>query len=85
MNIEGSALIMNDVAIVYKAEAFYGEILRFDISAVDFHRFGCDLFYGISNKESLKEVAQAKTGLVFYNYAEKKLIEVPEGFQLRFM
>jgi len=52
LNIERAGVIMNDVAIVYKAEAFYGDTLKFEISAVDFHRFGCDLVYRISNKSS---------------------------------
>jgi acyl-CoA thioesterase FadM len=91
LNIEGAGIMMNDVAIVYRAEAFYGEILQFAVSAVDFHRFGCDLFYRITNKDSVedstrrgKEVARAKTGIVFYNYAEKKLVEVPAKFQTLF-
>lgn len=80
MNVEGASIIMNDVAIVYKSEAFYGDTLVFEIAVVDFHRFGCDLLYGIRNKESRKEVARAKTGIVFYNYGEKKLMEVPKTF-----
>jgi acyl-CoA thioesterase FadM len=84
MNIEGASIIMNDVAIVYKAEAFYGETLRFEISVGDFHRFGCDFVYAITNKESHKEVARAKTGVVFYDYAEKHLMHVPEQFAARF-
>jgi 4-hydroxybenzoyl-CoA thioesterase len=76
---------------LYRAEAFYGEILRFDVSAVDFHRFGCDLVYRISNKDSVedsarrgKEVARAKTGIVFFNYAEKKMVEVSIKFRSLF-
>ena len=80
LNIEGKSITMNDVAIVYKSEAFQGDILRFTISAVDFHRFGCDLVYGITNKETGKEVARAKTGIVFYDYGLKKVVEVPENF-----
>ncbi len=84
LDIEGASIIMNDVAIVYKSEAFYGDILRFDISVVDFHRFGCDLVYRITNEESHKEVARAKTGIVFYNFGEMKLVEVPEKFAALF-
>ena len=107
-NIEGNAIIMNDVAIVYKSEAFHGDILRFRVSVVDFHRFGCDLFYRITKEDSVddsptagsrsvvnrevvtstarqeKEIARAKTGIVFYDYAQKKLVEVPEKFRKLF-
>jgi 4-hydroxybenzoyl-CoA thioesterase len=80
LNIEGAGIIMNDAALVYRAEALYGEILRFEIAAVDFHRFGCDLVYRISSVGSGKEIARAKTGIVFFNYAEKKLVEVSAKF-----
>ncbi|MDL1891359.1 thioesterase [Sphingobacteriales bacterium CHB3] len=81
MNIDGRSIIMSDVAIVYKAEAFHGDVLEFAVSAVDFHRFGCDLFYRITQKDSGKEVARAKTGIVFYDYSAKKLVNVPATFQ----
>lgn len=85
LDIEGRSIIMSDVAIVYKAEAFQGDVLRFAVSAVDFHRFGCDLFYGITNTETGKEIARAKTGIVFYDYSQKKPVEVPEAFQALFV
>lgn len=85
LDIEGRSIIMSDVAIVYKAEAFLGDVLRFAVSAVDFHRFGCDLFYGITNTETGKEIARAKTGIVFYDYSQKKPVEVPEAFQALFV
>jgi acyl-CoA thioesterase FadM len=84
MNIEGASIIMNDVAVVYKSEAFYGNVLTFEVSVVDFHRFGCDLMYRITNKDTGKEVARAKTGIVFYDYGEKKLMDVPEKFAVLF-
>jgi acyl-CoA thioester hydrolase len=84
MNIEGASIFMNDVAVVYKAEAFYGDILTFEISVIDFHRFGCDLVYKVANKETATEVARAKTGIVFYDYGERKLIEVPKQFTTLF-
>lgn len=84
MNVEGASIIMSDAAIMYRAEVFYGDVLTFEISVVDFHRFGCDLVYEIRNKESRKEVARAKTGIIFYNYQEKKMLDVPEKFAVLF-
>jgi acyl-CoA thioesterase FadM len=81
LNIEGSAIIMSDVAIVYKAEAFHGDILKFAVSAVDFHRFGCDLFYRVTNGATGKEIARAKTGIIFFDYSTKKLVDVPAVFR----
>jgi acyl-CoA thioester hydrolase len=85
LNIEGRSIIMSDVAIVYKTEAFQGDVLEFAVSAVDFHRFGCDLFYKIAKGNPRSEVARAKTGIVFYDYKGKKLVETPPQFKALFV
>ncbi|MFZ4619566.1 MAG: acyl-CoA thioesterase [Bacteroidota bacterium] len=84
MSIEGVGLIMSDSAVLYKSEAFYGESLRIQIAVKDFSRFGCDIYYLIRERESGREVVQAKTGIAFFNYQERKLAPVPEKFQAQF-
>ncbi len=84
MNIEGVGLIMSDSAVLYKSEAFYGESLRIQIAVKDFSRFGCDIYYLVRERESGREVVQAKTGIAFFNYQERKLAPVPERFQAQF-
>lgn len=79
INIENSGIIMADVAIQYKTEAFYGEKLQIDIAVGDFTRVSFDIYYRVSNSE--REIATAKTGIVFYNYAKKKVASVPENFR----
>lgn len=80
LNIEGLGLIMTDSAIVYKAEGFHGDQLRIDVTVGDFNKYGCDIFYLISNKQTAVEVAHAKTGVVFFNYDVRKVQSVPEAF-----
>lgn len=80
LNIEGLGLIMTDSAIVYKAEGFHGDQLQIDIALDDFNKYGCDIYYLISNKKTAVEVAHAKTGIVFFDYEQRKVTSIPEAF-----
>lgn len=80
LDIEGLGLIMTDSAIVYKAEGFHGDLLQIDIAVGDFNKYGCDIYYLISNKKTAVEVAHAKTGVVFFDYDERKVTSIPEPF-----
>ena len=80
-NIEGSAIIMTDAAIQYKSESFYGDELSIEIGVMDFSKIGCDIVYRITNSDSNKVIAIAKTGIVFYDYQNKKVVVVPDEFK----
>lgn len=84
-DIHGSSLIMSDSAIVYKAESFYGDILQVDMAIGDFNRYGCDIYYLLSNKTTAVEIAHAKTGVVFFDYSERKIQPMPEAFRLQML
>lgn len=75
MDIEGVGLIMADVAIEFKAEAFYGDVIEVSIAANDFNRVGFDLIYKLEKKQENKivTVAIAKTGMVCFDYSLKKV------------
>ena len=83
-NIEGVGIMMADAVVVYKAEGFHGDILTVDVAVGDFQNASCDFYYRLSNRESGKEVARAKTGIVFYDYSAKKTVSVPAGFRKKF-
>lgn len=80
-NVEGVGIIMTDSAVVYKSEAFYGESLRIQIAVKDFSRFGCDIYYLFRERETGREVARAKTGIAFFDYAKRELTNVPNSFR----
>jgi acyl-CoA thioester hydrolase len=84
MDIDGSGLIISDVAIVYKSEAFYGETLKIEIAICEFSKYGCDFIYKITEKETGREIARAKTGIVFFDYENRKVAPVPEKFKAIF-
>jgi acyl-CoA thioesterase FadM len=81
LNIDGASIIMADAAVMFKAEAFYGDILNIDIAVTDLTDLGCDLLYRLVNKESGKEIARVKTGIVFFDYQTRKPVRTPESFR----
>lgn len=85
MDVEGCGIIMTDSAIVYKAEGFYGERVQIDVTVGDFNKYGCDIYYLLSNKETAVEIAHAKTGIVFFDYDVRKVVTVPEPFRSNLM
>ncbi|MEE4379973.1 MAG: thioesterase family protein [Candidatus Competibacteraceae bacterium] len=84
MDVFGAGLVIGDSAVIYKSEAFYGETLIFEATAADFNPYGCDFVYRISEKTSQREVARAKTGLVFFDYQARRVCHVPSEFRTLF-
>ena len=80
LDVEGAGIIMSDVAIMYKAQAFCGENLIFEVGAGDFSRKFCDLFYRVTNQKQ-QIVALCKTGIVFFDYHQKKPVRIPQTFK----
>lgn len=76
LDFAGVSVIMGDVAIEYKNQAFYGDQLLIEISVQDFSRVSFDIVYKISTKDKL--IAKAKTGIVTFDYKNNKVVEVPE-------
>jgi 4-hydroxybenzoyl-CoA thioesterase len=82
-DVAGVGIIMADAVIVYRSEAFYGDVLTIDVAVADMGVLGCDLLYRIVNKVSGKEVARVKTGIVFFDYVRRKPAPVPKEFRER--
>ncbi len=84
LNTGGAGLIMGDVAIEFKNEIFYGDTIQASVAAGEFSRVSFDLFYLLEKETDGKKVtvAIAKTGMVCYNYALKKIVQVPEEVKL---
>ena len=80
-DIFGVGLIMADSVIVYKSEAFPGEMLEIAVAVTDFNKYGCDFVYRVTAKASGREVARAKTGFVFFDYSRRAVQNVPPAFR----
>ncbi|RPH29673.1 acyl-CoA thioesterase, partial [bacterium] len=53
-DVEGRGIIMLDAVVLYRSEAFYGDVLRIDVAVTDVGTHGCDLVYRITQKDSGK-------------------------------
>jgi len=83
INIEGTGLIMGDLAVEYTNESFYGDLLEISIAAAEITRVSFELYYLIETYRNDKKlvIARAKTGMICYDYAAKKVSAVPEKFK----
>ena len=79
-NFAGIGLIMSDVAIEFKKELFYGDVVEIAVTATAFERVSFDIFYKLDTLRNGKNitVAVAKTGMVCFDYTTKKITSVPE-------
>lgn len=80
MQMNGVGMIMADVGIEFKNEAFYGDILLASVTVANLSKVSFDLFYKLEKEEQgkMKLVAIAKTGMVCYDYDRKKIVSLPE-------
>ncbi|HNB82415.1 MAG TPA: thioesterase family protein [Chitinophagaceae bacterium] len=80
MEAGGCGLIMADSAIQYKAEAFYGDELMFELAVILNEPFAFDMFYRVSKEQEQgsKIVALAKTGMICFDYQQRKMVPMPE-------
>jgi len=81
----GTSLIMGDVMIAYKGEAFYGEMLTIKLYASEITDRSFDLLYHIStNREGQAiQIAHAKTGMVCFNYSIKRIANLTPELKSR--
>jgi acyl-CoA thioesterase FadM len=79
--IEGTVgLIVVDAAISYRSEGRYGMTLRVELAAQEARSRGCDLVYRMTDAGTGEEIARLKTGIVFFDYATRKVATMPQAF-----
>ena len=79
-NTDGVGMVMVDAALTYRQEAFHGEVLRIEVGVTDFQRTGCDFVYRVTKAGTGALVAEAKTGIVFFDYLSHKIKRMPARF-----
>jgi acyl-CoA thioester hydrolase len=82
LDIEGLGLIMADLGLEFKNEAFYGDIITIKIALGEINKVSFELLYQLSTRRNQTEIllAQAKTGMVCFNYSQKKIAPIPDKF-----
>jgi acyl-CoA thioesterase FadM len=79
INVMGVGLIMADAGIEFKREMLYGDTVKISVAATNFDRIGFDLFYLLEvEKDGIAAIAgKAKTGMMCFDYINKKKAAIP--------
>ena len=78
LDFGGVSLIQADAAIVFKGEAFYGDQLTIQLSAMQSGGSSFNVFYLISKNRGKDVIAQIRTAIVCYDYNIKKVVAIPQ-------
>jgi acyl-CoA thioesterase FadM len=79
LSFAGASLIMSDVAIEFKNELYYGETILASVQVANFSKVSFEVYYKLEKESGEKRVVVtlARTGMVCYNYDQKKIVAVP--------
>jgi acyl-CoA thioester hydrolase len=72
---DGTGFVIADAAVVYRAQAFYGDRLRVEVAAGEFQSRSCAFFYKVSKGGTV--VAEARTGVVCFDFKAQKAMSFP--------
>lgn len=72
---EGTGFVIADAALIYRAQAFYGDRLKVEVTAAEFQSRSCTFFYRVS-KDGVT-VAEARTGVVCFDFKTQKAMAMP--------
>lgn len=75
-NLDGAGVIVKELHIEYKGEAFFDDMLIISLS-LEIEKASCTFFYDVS-KNCNTPVASVKEKILFMNYSTRKLLRVPE-------
>ena len=80
----GTALIMSELSVEFRQESFYPDILIVSVFCGEISRVSFELFYQISVERAGETIiiANAKTGMVCFNYKQKVTESVPENLKI---
>lgn len=82
LQLEGTGLIMSGLAVEFKNESFYGDVAEVKIGIGEISLTGFELCYQLSATRNGETciLANAKTGMVCYDYSRRKVVAIPEKF-----
>lgn len=81
---DGVGIIVTDLATTYRAEAHARDRLLFEVGVMDFNRYGGDIIFRITRPTDATLVAMAKSGFVFFDYRQRKVVPMPEAMKAAF-
>lgn len=81
--VEGALIVVGDIVAQYKSEGFHGETMQVEMGPADFNKYGFDLQFCMREKETHRNVALGKIGIVFITEHDRKVTPVPTAFLQR--
>jgi acyl-CoA thioesterase FadM len=78
--VDGAHIVVGDLVAQYKSEGFHGETMLVEMAPGDFNKYGFDLQFRMREKQTLREVALGKIGIVFITRADRKVRVIPPAF-----
>lgn len=86
LNFHGISLILAGLAVEYKKEAFYGDVLDIIIFSGEKTQAGFELFYEIRCERNghMLLIGNAKTEMVCFDYDSKKVCSLPSAAESLF-
>ena len=79
-DIGGVGMLMGDAVVQFKAVAFRGDALVVELGLADVERRTFDLMYRVVRQGDGATVALAKTGMVAFDYATNRIVDLPAAF-----
>lgn len=73
-----TAIIMADLVVNYRAEAFLFDVLCIDTHVGELSRHGFRLFHRVTRDNTV--IALAETGLMAFDYRQRTIAPVPDTF-----
>ena len=80
---DGSGFVVADSAVIYRAQAFYADRLRIEVAAGDFGSRSCAFFFRVSNAADGRVVAEARTGMVSFDFKAQKAMSIPPALRAK--
>ena len=79
MDFGGVGMIMADVAIEFKRELFYGDVILASVVTGEISKIGFDLFYKLETGKDQRKITAvvARTQMICYDYEKKRITPVP--------
>ncbi|WP_137973304.1 thioesterase family protein [Pseudomonas sp. F(2018)] len=81
---QAHGIIVTDLATMYRAESHSRDQLLFEVGVMDFNRYGGDIIFRITRPADGTLIALAKSGFVFFDYQQNKVVPMPDAFRATF-
>ena len=83
LDIDGTGMIMVDVAMQFQAEVHFADRLRIELAVSEVTHCGFLMTYRLTNVATGTDVARARTGMVCFDYAARKIAPIPPALSAR--